>query len=487
MEQEYQRRVEASKRGILSWMLEEDQVQIYEFFLNCGESRSRLGHISRRVGKTFVGFLIISEVGLGNKAVCARLNLKERDKRTGQWKLKWNNLQLGFLGETKEQIEGVLYPMMDIIWRYLPQNLRPVFKERAKGYVFPQTKSVLKIAGTDNKGYERLRGSETHLCVLDEAAFHSDLAYIIKSILMPQTMRAKGKIFLMSTSPRNADHYFVDEIGHHIRNANYLKLTIDEKTSMDEKTKQELIDDMGGRESVDVRRELLCEIVSDEDSKIFPEATDAHMQEVVVSEYTLPHRYDSYSALDPGANDYCGFLTAYYDFQRAKIVIVDEIFEQHKRTDELAEKVRILEGTHFGPKEPSRVCDSHDKILINDLSRMHGLTFAPTRKDTLDAMVNQARVLLKTNRIEIMDNCKNLIFQLKVGVWNASRVRFARSESQGHYDMLAAFIYLCRKVNMSKNPYEGIDSSFLTGDYVLPENVGVRSDSDEIKKAFSIS
>ena len=199
---------------------------------------------------------------------------------------------------------------------------------------------------------------------------------------------------------------------------------------------------------------------------IFPECTDEFMEGIVSDIYDLPEQYDAYSSLDPGATDYTGFLTAYYDFMRAKVVIVGEHFAPHESTDLLAQRIREIEGEHFGGHTIRRVCDNHDKILINDLARMHSLFFVPTQKDTLEAMVNFTRVQLRSGRVEIV-GCEQLVRQMKTGLFNKQGTKFDVGAREGHYDLLAALIYLLRIVNYRANPFKGIHKSVKKDDLIV--------------------
>ena len=88
-----------------------------------------------------------------------------------------------------------------------PLELRPVYKTQGNVWLFPNG-SRINIAGTDGKNYNKLRGGNAHLCIVDEAGFCSDLKHIINSILIPLTTITKGRIVLSSTTPTEPDHEF---------------------------------------------------------------------------------------------------------------------------------------------------------------------------------------------------------------------------------------------------------------------------------------
>jgi hypothetical protein len=83
----------------------------------------------------------------------------------------------------------------------------------------------------------------------------------------------------------------------------------------------------------------------------------------------------------------------------------------------------------------------------------------PTNKDTLEAMINEVRILVQNKRIVISPKCVKLIGCLKYGVWNTKKSQFARSATYGHFDHLAALIYLVRNLAVHTNPIP-VDHSF---------------------------
>jgi anti-sigma factor ChrR (cupin superfamily) len=99
-----------------------------------------------------------------------------------------------------------------------------------------------------------------------------------------------------------------------------------------------------------------------------------------------------------------------------------------------------------------RVSD-HDLGLIHDLATLHQLQFVPTAKGDLDHNLNQLRVAFARKKIRIHPRCKRLIYDLKNAIWkNQAKKVFAHSSDLGHFDTVAALIYLWRNVNQRRNP-----------------------------------
>jgi hypothetical protein len=80
----------------------------------------------------------------------------------------------------------------------------------------------------------------------------------------------------------------------------------------------------------------------------------------------------------------------------------------------------------------------------------------PTNKDELRAMVNYLRRWVNDGRLIVHPRCEFLAACLKFGVWDKSPTKenpgFALSKKYGHYDALAAVIYLLRYIDERTNP-----------------------------------
>jgi hypothetical protein len=179
----------------------------------------------------------------------------------------------------------------------------------------------------------------------------------------------------------------------------------------------------GGGESTAFRREYLCEIITDSDTAIIPEFDDA-LKTKIVKDSPMPEQFESYVAMDIGYEDFHAVLFAYYDFVRNKLVIQDEIIVKGRDTNTeklskaIKQKERQLWRNSFGEvKSPYlRVCDD-DMVNRKDLTELHGLYFTPAKKDGKQAAVNEVRIRLVGDYIEINPRCANLITQLESGIW----------------------------------------------------------------------
>jgi hypothetical protein len=60
--------------------------------------------------------------------------------------------------------------------------------------------------------------------------------------------------------------------------------------------------------------------------------------------------------------------------------------------------------------------------------------------------------MVSRGQIIVHPRCKHLIGCLKYGVWNQKRDKFAQSKVYGHFDGLAALVYLVSNLNKNTNP-----------------------------------
>jgi hypothetical protein len=355
-------------------------------------------------------------------------------------------------------VEFIL-PSFDAALSDCPDDLRPVFKVQSSKFVFDNG-SEIKLVGLDRKP-NGLRGNVIDMIILDEAGFISNLEYLYKSVIIPATThRPHCRVFMISTPPSTPAHSFCDYAAKAELEGGYAKFTIYDNPMVGDATIRRLMDESGGEHSTTWRREYLCERVLDSNLAIIPEWKDEFVQEIERDAYyPFYHKYD---AMDLGVSDNTALIFGYYDFLKAKLIIEDEyVINGPELTTELLQteikaKERELKWDHMipaGQKIPYlRVSDSNNPLLLQDLSHLHGIHFVPTDKGSLEEMINTLRLMVSKGQIIVHPRCKHLAGCLKYGVWNAKRSEFARSKVYGHFDGLAALVYLVRNLNKNTNP-----------------------------------
>lgn len=362
--------------------------------------------------------------------------------------------------------KSIVRPTIAAILADAPKDLRPEFHAQDGEYHFPGGGSIT-LGGLDDERAEDWRGRTADLIVIDEAGFISDLAYKVKSILFPMTKTTGGKILIASTPPTTPGHDFVGLAREAEAEGGYVRKTIYDDTSVDERTIARLIKECGGVDTIHFRREHLCEFLVDEEWAVVPEFTEQRA-EALVKEFPLPQYFNPFVAMDVGFQDPSAVLFGFYDFRRAVLCVQDEFLIKRMTTDDLAAGIKLKETALWKDRPVFARFSDIDLIVIHDLSQLHGLHFVPTAKDNLEAQVNVLRMWVKDGRIEIHPRCVHLIRQLKTGVWDRSRKSFERTASDGHFDALAAMIYMVRNTPVHSNPYPALDPSLTAHTHWIP-------------------
>jgi terminase large subunit-like protein len=434
-------------QGILYWKLDPTQRKLYDFF-HGNKDKTNVINASRRLGKSF--FLII-------------LALEQC--------IKHPKSIVKYIQPTKDMIRENLNPDFEIMLEDCPLELRPKFMTAGNVWVFPNG-SRITLAGTDGKNYNKLRGSNADLCLVDEAGFCDDLKHIINSILIPTTLITKGRIVLSSTTPPDPDHEFVAQMENAAKNGTLIRKTIldaveDSKNEVNPRINENIVADIiksmpNGIDSQEFRTEFLCELIFNSTDAVVPEFTKQAQEEIIV-EWPRPMFYDRYVAMDVGFADLTFLIFGFYDYDNAVLAIEDEIILQGKLHEvgarNINEKVRAMEAKLWKNRvtgeqaEPHIRVSDNNLILLQDLLIEHGLHFMPTEKHNKEQYINKMRDWIREGRLRIHPRCINLISHLKTVAWDKQRKDFKKHPDGHHYDGVAALMYLVRNIDENKNPY----------------------------------
>lgn len=408
-----------------------------KFIVNC----------SRRLGKTFEFLTDALEIGLTEV-----------------------NASLKFAAPTQKQMKKIILPIFREITMDCPSALKPIWKAADQVYIFPRTGAELAIAGCSNGHEEGLRGTACRKGYVDEAqSFKNNLKYVVQDILMPQVLTTGGSLVIGGTPPQTPVHDFAKMIAEGKATGNYIELDIWQAGYPDDLIKK-FQEEAGGETSTTWRREYLCEVILDEESALIPEWKPEY-ERVPPRDEFFPF-YHKYEAMDIGGRrDRTVILFGWYDFKQARLYIDGEVgIEPAKMTTQvIADSIKKKEREVFAEKkdidnaEPVavklRIADNNNEILLKDLGAIHRLHFAPTNKDELQAMINEVRLWVGGGRIVVNPACTEVIGCLRYGIWNDKRDEFERFAEEtdahkalGHFDALAALVYLVRNVDVRTNP-----------------------------------
>lgn len=415
-------------RGNLSYKLHAGQKLIKEAFEKV-TGQLFVCNCSRQFGKSYLWVSVAIEVALKNP----------------NSRIKYGT---AFLTDLQEFI----LPTFHAVLEDCPVSIRPVYKVAGSKWVF-KNGSEIKLVGLD-KNPNGLRGNVIDLIVLDECGFMHGLMALYKNVIIPATThRPNCKVVMPSTPPTTPAHDFSDFVQRAQLEGCYAEYDIYKNPMVDSATIARLMKESGGEHSTTWRREYLCQLITDADSQLIPEWDEKYVVPVARDEF---HGfYHLYEGMDLGVKDFTVVLFGYYDFRRAKLVIEDEIkLSGPTLTTQVIKDTIAAREKALWPERKlyRRISDNNNPLLIQDLSSMHGMSFITTDKDTLEVMLNELRLMVAKGQIEIDPRCVQLTGCLKYGVWDSKKRAFARSQVYGHFDALAALIYLVRNLDKHSNP-----------------------------------
>lgn len=468
--------LQAWRLGILIWMLDSNQLGMYEFIHECqrGGKKRIVLNCSRRIGKTFLVSLIAIEFALRNP----RAKIK-------------------FAASTADDLEEIILPIFEAILSTCPDGLRPKWRASKQKYRFTNGAEI-KLAGCDDRRKaNRLRGTAADLVVIEEAGSIPDLKYVVNSVLAPQLISTGGLMLFASTPPDSIGHEFVTVAEQAQSVGAYLHRTIFDCPRYTQEQREDLFRQMAGKmpldefyKTEDFRREFLAELISDQNLAVLTYATLEHIggdcrqvegsnpvrwvQEkpgTVFERYRKlqrPHHFIPYEGGDHGVNpDLLGWLFAYWHFEAQTLVIEREILMGRMSTDTFYKEAVAIEKEWLGParvapvldsfQAPRRFADGPDQFFV-DLAQIHNFPVYKTKKDDLKAAVNNANLMIpgfNGNLAINAERCPELIRQMKAAIWDKHKKQFHRppvTTGLGHYDLVAALIYLCRNVVQTENP-----------------------------------
>lgn len=345
-------------------------------------------------------------------------------------------------------LQGFIKPIFDSVLSSCPDELRPVYKESKKTYFFPSTGATIKLVGLD-KNPNGIRGNAVDILIIDEAAFVDKLEYLYKSIIVPATADRQFKIIFPSTPPMNPDHFWsLNLIPKAISRGTYLEFTLDDNTHLDEKEKERLLDEVGGKDSPTAQREFYCKIIRDPESIVIPEySVEKHVKKLTPPQFVSPMTFLDFG----GSMDKHGILICYWDFERAKFCVYREILlPKNTGTGKIIKDTVKIEENSFG-KELRRFGDAPEQLRI-DLSIAGFHCSAPKKeKGSLEANISAVRIGFTHDTIEIDEQCTMLQKTLEFGEWLPTRKDWKRTEELGHLDLLAALLYAYKHIDKS-NP-----------------------------------
>jgi len=484
---------ECWRQGKLSWKLDPHQKRVYDRIKAWEENPPDsvevdalydsvyVVDIGRRWGKTAMCLIILYE-----------------------WAIRRPGSVLTYATAEKQQIKSIVIPLHRRLSWGAPEDTCPVYKGSSEGMeqgLYLPNGSIIKLVGVD-KDPDRLRGQGSDGGVFSEAAHMKELAESVSGIFLPQFQRRPwARLILESTAPEDLDHDF-DQVfipDAMLRDA-YSFGTIDDNEAITAEEKAKALREAGGINSARCQREYYGKRVRDPVRVLVPEWDKSkHVQD-----WPTPRNAHCYVAADPGHRDLFGVLWGYWDFGRAALYIQRDWAAPNALTRDVAYAIRAGEQELWGTPDPAgtprdrfalrearhRVAGSEDVEVVDrwhpqtgappgtltwfdgrflranpyervsdidlrlcaDLNADYGLNFQRVHKlNSLEAMLSALRDAIVNGRIIVHPSCVRLIAHLDNARWNERRTEFDRTPQYGHYDLVAALMYMWLKVSANRH------------------------------------
>lgn len=402
-----------------------------------------------------------------------------------------------YLGQTGESAESILEPTFKQIFDLCPSEELLPEPYRTTGKIGSELRwdndATLVWSGTDNDTFRRQRGPRTHRLLLDESGFYPKLPDAERA-LFPSLQTTRGKSLYLCSPPESPGHEFearykaalADGLSEHDTVYGNPRLTSEDVLNLIKReaarlglTPEEFI------KSTYWLREFMSLTVVEETRAALPSWNEERAQTIIAA-VERPRFFDAYVGLDWGFGDPHGGTFGYWDFERAMLVIEDEIWLRQANTEQLARAVKEKETALYGverwegalyglqtvpellaslkstpflieaarrnaPRQPFLRVGDDDLLVLADLHALHGLAVLPTRKDDNALQVNELDILVRNLQVRIHPRCKRLIRECGTVLWNKQRTDWERT-SEGHGDVLKSLVYMLRNVRRHRDP-----------------------------------
>jgi hypothetical protein len=464
------------KKGVFHpFVLNDLQMDLYNDYRNGPDQHRSIWSLSRQIGKSWTVCTIALEEATRNPGIRMAYIAPEMSDA------------VDITEQTFDQLADILG--LDDSSEYIPK-----YNSKRNRWDWDNG-SFLKITGTDNKRYKKIRGRSYERLFLDEFCFYDDFRTVLYSCIEPTlTSVPDHKVIFISTPPETPDHESNMILDVAEEDGVIIKRTLFDCPRLTKDQKQKIIDKyrpLGGVDSVEFRREYMVERIPDITKLVLPEVNPELMAKIV-ADVPKPEYFNTLEAFDWGVLDNNAGLFAYINFDQQVLVIEDEMFLDgvHFTTEDIARDIRAKEMENWGHNDHSiqRCCDNNLQI-INDMCVTYGLPMYATAKHDRSSAIMHVRKLIANGQILINPRCVNLIEQIQSATWaNAKKREFSRRNGH-HYDLVAALIYLVRNANLTVSPYP-VNYDVMGKDpnsYFKREKSGrISEDAKVLKNMFTI-
>lgn len=394
-------------------------------------------------------FYINSTRRLGKSSFLLHLMVEECIKNSGS---RWC-----FFAPVKDGLLDYIEPIIAKTFEDCPDERRPKFDRNRFMFSFSNGSTIL-FRGSNNQQHRVRRGLDLDGAGVDEARDVDDLKDLIDSVIFPALFSSNGYLILSSTPADSFSHdlysyYTLAEVEGWL-----YECSIDKAAELDPEAfpRDRIAEWKKETDRDDVwQREYMCKWIIDS-TRIAVQEWKSDYIKAYKKDVFYPF-YHHYIGIDWGSKDFTALIFATWDFKRAKLVVEGELTFSGTavRSDKIAEAITLMKLKLWGEDAAiyRMISDSADPILINELNGHPGMNCTPVYKEkSLEAMLNQFRILVGTEKIEVVPSCPMTLSNLKSAVWDKTRTALDRDPYNHHFDHLMALVYLTRGLVPNDNP-----------------------------------
>ena len=371
--------------------------------------------------------------------------------------IKHPNSRWAFFAPVKDGLLDYIEPIIQTTLENCPDSLRPKFDRNRFMFSFSNGSSIL-FRGSNNQQHRIRRGLDLDGAGVDEGRDVDDLKDLIDSVIFPALFSSNGYLIISSTPADSFSHDLYSYYQLAQVEGWLYECDIDKAAQLDpedfpqariaEWKKETQRDDVW-------LREYKCQWLIDSTRIAVPEWKNDYSK--AYNHDIFYKFYHHYVGIDWGSKDFTAIIFATWDFKRAKLVVEGELTFSGTavRSDKIAEQINIMKLKLWGEDASiyRMISDSADPILINELNGHPGMNCTPVYKEkSLEAMLNQFRILVAAEKIEVSPTAPMTISNLKSAVWDKQRSMLDKDPYNHHFDHLMALVYLTRGLVPNDNP-----------------------------------
>lgn len=435
---------ELCRRGKFRHLLLPHQRQFYDMVAAGGPGQFGL-YSSRKVGKSFTLFIMALDYAWNRPGSIQRIVLPEKT-------------------QAKEIFQNIHNELKNIV----PSDMLPRFLKMEATFVFTNGSRIV-LGGSLPDNLESNRGPLAHRILRDEVAAWNvpSYEYATFSVLLPQGSTVPDfQLIDATTPPKSPSHPWIQSDYKKLLAKNRLMtFNIYDNSLLTPEMIERIIEQYGGVDNPNFRREHLCELVADSSLRLTPEFdADTHVGELppLTDNFGNRDMFQPVIAVDAGLNDNTFMIFGYHDHIRDLYIVRGTWVDNYKSFDTIVAAYNDGLKTHLTGDEflaPDNILDIFEIARHTLNVDYNWVTRAPS-KARVEETIAFLRDCLKTGRVLISPECKELIFELENGVWKENKKDIERSGELGHCDGIMALAYAVKSINWGRRPDDSIPLRF---------------------------